>query len=46
MKMYNPDKHHRRSIRLRGYDYAAEGLYFITLCVENRWTIFGRISDG
>jgi putative transposase len=30
---YDPDKHHRRSIRLRGYDYAAPGRYFVTICV-------------
>ena len=28
---YNPTKHNRRSIRLKGYDYAQGGLYFITM---------------
>ncbi len=32
MKQYNPDIHHRHSIRLKGYDYSQEGLYFITIC--------------
>ncbi|MEZ5008906.1 MAG: transposase [Chitinophagales bacterium] len=45
MQKYNPDKHHRRSIRLIGYDYAQEGLYFITLCVQNRKHIFGKIEN-
>jgi len=33
---YNPEKHHRRSIRLRNYDYSQTGVYFITLCTQNR----------
>ena len=43
---YNPNIHHRRSIRLKGYDYSREGLYFITICVKNREYLFGNISDG
>ncbi len=31
---YNPAIHHRRSIRLKGYDYAAGGLYFVTICAH------------
>lgn len=46
MTKYNPNIHHRRSIRLQGYDYAQEGLYFITLCVQNRECLFGDIKDG
>lgn len=45
-KRYNPEIHHRRSIRLRGYDYAQEGLYFITLCVINRDNLFGEVVNG
>src|SRR5688572_18214248 len=33
---YNPTKHHRRSIRLKGYDYHAAGAYFVTVCTQNR----------
>ena len=40
---YNPDIHHRRSIRLKGYDYSKEGLYFITICVQDRACLFGEI---
>jgi REP element-mobilizing transposase RayT len=43
---YNPDSHNRKSIRLSGYNYAQEGLYFITLCVQDRENIFGSISNG
>lgn len=43
---YNPDIHHRRSIRLKGYDYSRSGLYFITLCVVDRICVFGDIVDG
>ncbi|GAB6008425.1 transposase [Dysgonomonas reticulitermitis] len=38
--------HNRRSIRLFGYDYSQEGLYFVTICVQNRVCLFGKITDG
>lgn len=40
---YNPNIHHRKSIRLLGYDYAQSGLYFITLVVYKRVCLFGEI---
>ena len=40
---YNPKIHHRRSIRLKGYDYSQAGLYFITICSQNRICRFGEI---
>jgi REP element-mobilizing transposase RayT len=40
---YNPQIHHRRSIRLKGYDYSQAGLYFITICCEDRECRFGNI---
>ncbi|MBL0701246.1 MAG: hypothetical protein JJV92_10245 [Desulfosarcina sp.] len=43
---YNPDIHHRRSIRLKGYDYSQAGLYFITICTKNRLCLFGKIKNG
>lgn len=43
---YNPEKHHRRSIRLKGYDYTRAGWYFITICVQNRECLFGAIRNG
>ncbi len=46
MNEYNPQIHHRRSIRLRGYDYSQEGLYFITICVQDRACLFGKIENG
>lgn len=46
MNKYNPYKHHRRSIRLQGYDYSQAGLYFITICCQDRACLFGEIVDG
>ncbi len=46
MIKYNPDIHHRRSIRLKGYDYSQTGLYFITICVQDRLRLFGNILNG
>ncbi len=39
----NPDIPHRRSICLKNYDYSRSGLYFITICTQNRWCLFGEI---
>ncbi|TDG37117.1 hypothetical protein EZJ43_03075 [Pedobacter changchengzhani] len=39
-------KFDRRSIRLKGYDYSKEGLYFITICCQDRICRFGSIIDG
>ncbi len=44
--IYNPNIHHRRSIRLKGYDYAQAGLYFITIMVHDRTRLFGEIREG
>ncbi len=43
---YNPEIHHRRSIRLKGYDYSQPGAYFITICTHQRECLFGDIVDG
>jgi putative transposase len=43
---YNPEKHHRRSIRLTGYDYKQTGAYFVTIVTRNRLCLFGDITDG
>lgn len=43
------DRHrlpNRRSIRLRDYDYAKNGAYFVTVCVTQRLCVFGSIEDG
>jgi putative transposase len=37
---------HRRSIRLKGYDYASEGAYFVTICTQDRACVFGDVVDG
>jgi putative transposase len=37
---YDPRKHHRRSIRLSGYDYTQPGAYFVTICTQNRECLF------
>jgi REP element-mobilizing transposase RayT len=43
---YNPQIHHRRSIRLKGYDYASEGIYFVTICTLDKKCLFGEVIDG
>ena len=40
---YDPNVHHRRSIRLPYYDYSQSGAYFITICVQNHTCLFGKI---
>lgn len=46
MNTYNPAIHHRRSIRLKGYDYSQAGLYFITICCQDRACLLGEIKNG
>ncbi|QEI41234.1 hypothetical protein BMF77_01818 [Dolichospermum sp. UHCC 0315A] len=43
---YNSNIHHRRSIRLKGYDYTQQGAYFVTICTHQRNCLFGEIVDG
>lgn len=43
---YDPERHHRRSIRLQGYDYAQAGAYFVTICALHRQCIFGEIRGS
>jgi hypothetical protein len=42
---YDPDKHDRQSIRLRGYDYTRPAAYFVTACTHERRCLFGTIPD-
>ena len=46
MTRYDPERHHRRSIRLKGYDYTQPGAYFITICTYQRASLFGQVVDG
>jgi REP element-mobilizing transposase RayT len=43
---YDPQYHHRKSIRLQGYDYSQAGMYFITICAHKHKHHFGRIVVG
>ena len=43
---YDPNKHHRQSIRLPGYDYRQSGAYFVTMCAYQRQCMFGEVVDG
>lgn len=43
---YAPEKHHRRSIHLKDYDYSQSGAYFITICIQNRKCLFGEIINS
>ena len=37
---------HRRSIRLRNYDFSTTGAYFVTVCTSGRACLFGDVVDG
>ncbi|MDP3028878.1 MAG: transposase [Deltaproteobacteria bacterium] len=43
---YNPEIHHRHSIRLKDYDYRQAGGCFVTVCTQNRECLFGDVVDG
>ena len=46
MSQYDPNVHDRRSIRLKGYDYAQPGAYFVTICTREHVPLFGEIAEG
>jgi REP element-mobilizing transposase RayT len=43
---FDREKHHRRSIRLKGFNYTQGNVFFVTICSYQRDCIFGNISDG
>ncbi|MDJ0795531.1 MAG: transposase [Calothrix sp. MO_167.B12] len=43
---FDPEKHHRRSIRLKDYDYSQPGIYFVTICSYKWQCWFGEIQNG
>jgi len=43
---YDPFKDRRRSIRLKGYDYAKEGAYYVTMVAQNRLCLFGDVVNA
>ncbi len=43
---FDPQIHHRRSIRLDTYNYAQDGAYFVTICTRNRACVFGDVVSG
>jgi REP element-mobilizing transposase RayT len=43
---FDRDKHHRRSVRLKGHDYAQPGAYFVTICTRDRECLFGHVVNG
>lgn len=42
---YDPKIHHRRSIRLRDYDYSRPGAYYVTICAFNKNCFFGQVVE-
>lgn len=42
---FDPQKHHRHSIRLKDYDYSQAGAYYVTIDVQNRECLFGEIVN-
>jgi putative transposase len=43
---FNSEFHHRRSIRLKDYDYSRAGAYYVTICVQQRMCLLGEIAAG
>ena len=42
---YNPEKHHRKSIRIPDYDYTQEGWYYVTICVNKHKCLLGEVVE-
>lgn len=45
-RSYNPDIHHRKSLRLKNYDYSQAGAYYVTIVTHERRVLFGDVVDG
>lgn len=43
---FDPKKHHRKSIRLPGYDYSQAGAYYVTIVTHQRNCLFGEVVNG
>lgn len=43
---YDPERHHRHSIRLQNYDYSRPGTYYVTICARDRRCLFGYLEEG
>lgn len=46
MPKFDPQKHHRRSICLKNYDYSSAGAYFVTIVAWQRECLFGEVVNG
>ncbi|HCR70703.1 MAG TPA: hypothetical protein DIW23_04600, partial [Anaerolineae bacterium] len=46
MPKFDPKIHHRRSIRLKDYDYSQAGAYYVTIVTWHREFLFGEIVNG
>ncbi len=44
MADFDPQIHHRKSIRMRGYDYASKGAYYLTICTHRHSCLFGNVE--
>ena len=44
--VYNPQERHRRSIRLKEYDYSNPNWYYVTICTYDRKNLFGEIKNS
>lgn len=36
----------RKSLRIKGYDYSKNGLYFVTICCQDMECLFGEVKEG
>ena len=43
---YDSSRHHRRSIRVDGYDYTQPGAYLVTICTQGRACLLGDVVAG
>ena len=43
---FNSKIHHRRSVRLKNYDYSQNGMYFVTICTQDWKCLFGKVTEN
>lgn len=42
---FDHESHHRRSVRMKGYDYTGPGAYYVTVCTQERECLFGEVIN-
>jgi REP element-mobilizing transposase RayT len=43
---YDPDIHHRQSLRWNKHNYSSPGFYYVTICIQDHRSLLGNVQSG